>query len=152
MADVFLFIVRLLSVYAILYRSARATSLNVCTTDSADVSLQFYQYSICSSYGLPGNLTVCFIADCRATLVHVARIESGMFRSWQPLLWPQMSVARPFCRRPAHTARAVLFVTLLLLAGDVELNPGPGTNVNTNNWINIACLNCFCVRKNRFNT
>jgi hypothetical protein len=112
--------VRLLSFYAILYRFAHANSLNVCTTDSAEVSFQFYQYSICSSYGLPGNLTVCFIADCRATLIPVVRIESGMFRLWQPLLWPQMSVARPFCRRPAHTARAVLFITLLVLAGDVN--------------------------------
>jgi hypothetical protein len=34
-------------------------------------------------------------------------------------------------------------VSLLLLAGDVELNPGPVTHVNTPDWINIGCLSCF---------
>ena len=132
---------RLLSFYVILYRSMLANPLNVCITDSADVSLQFHQHVIRSSYGLSANFTVCFIADCRAILVHVVRIDSGMFRSWQPLLWP--SVSRRFGRRPAGTARAVLLVSLLLLSGDVQLNPGAITNVNTPNSINIGALNCF---------
>jgi hypothetical protein len=53
------------------------------------------------------------------------------------------SATRPFCPRPANTARAVLVVSLLLLAGDVELNPGPVTHVNTPDWINVGCLNWF---------
>ena len=67
-----------------------------------------------------------------------------MFPSWQPLLWPRLSsVSRPFCPRPISAARAILIVSLLLLAGDVELNPGPVTHVNIPDWINIGCLNCF---------
>ena len=54
-----------------------------------------------------------------------------------------VSVSRSFCPRPTNAARAILIVSLLLLAGDVELNPGPLTHVNIPDWINIGCLNCF---------
>jgi hypothetical protein len=72
-------------------------------------------------------------------LVGVIRIDSGMFSSWQPLLWPRLSsVSRPFHPRPTNAAQATLTVSLLLLAGDVELNPGPIMHINMPDWITSA--------------
>jgi hypothetical protein len=52
-------------------------------------------------------------------------------------------VSSPFRPRPTNAARAIQIVSLLLLAGDVELNPRPVTHVNIPDWINIGRLNCF---------
>ena len=153
MAVVFLFVVRFLSFYTILYRSVFAYSLNVCTVDSADVGLQSDYHIVRSSCDLPAKFTGCVFDHSRVILVRVTRIVSGLFTPWQPLLWPQSSSApRLSCLKPAISVRGVVSVSLLLLAGDVESNPGPVTHVNTPDWVNIGCLNCCSASGSRFNS
>ena len=109
MTDVFVLIMQLLSFYMILYRSVFVNPLTVCTTDSTDVSFQFHLHIVRSTSDLHVKFTVCFIHHNRAILVAVVRINSGMFPSWQPSLWPLLlPISRPFCPWPAEAARAVM--------------------------------------------
>jgi len=150
MEVVFLFVVRLWLVFSILYRTViveRSHTVTKAVGNSAD---QFEL--ICDHF------SVCFSAYSVVNPVapEPISIAAGMLRLWQPLLCLQLlpKPGRSQLMGPARPRLTVLIIALILLAGDVEVNPGPEAsdhnnnniiNVDKSNWINVGSLNCCSV-------
>jgi len=65
----------------------------------------------------------------------------SLFSSVSVLLWSRPAGSVQFRPRTARRPATVLVSLLLLMSGDVEINPGPVTPVNTVNELNFGCLN-----------
>jgi len=145
MAGVFLFTARIL---LFLYGFTRppvepsvvftSGNITVCHALVAGDSLNCYERQTVSLFHRP----VSTVSYLQSDLF----IAADLHRTPTLLLWSRMTDSLPYRPRPTGSRRASFIAALLLMAGDVEYNPGPRSAVQSasqlTTTIKIGCLNC----------
>jgi hypothetical protein len=148
MADVFVFTVRTLLLFVGFTRPNLAPSASLLVFTSWNVPVHCEPNVTDYFNGNSHPLVSSFYERLPAVtyLQSPPCIAADIYRTRTLLLWSRMTNSLPYRPRPTGSRRASFVAVLLLLAGDIEFNPGPRSAVPTADQltvsIKVGILNC----------